>query len=353
MIEIEPIRWRNGHLQLLDQRILPLHEEWIKVTNYQQAINAISNMVVRGAPAIGVTGAYAMVLASQNIPSDISIEEFLSEIRDIGQKIQVARPTAVNLAWAIGHCLDSIDHCSSVTEAKTLLMATAEAMQLQDVLANQLLGHHGSELIPNDAGILTHCNAGALATAGWGTALGVIRSAWDKGKQINVFCTETRPWLQGARLTAWELVRLGIPANLIVDSAAGSLMQQGKIQAVIVGADRIAANGDVANKIGTYSLAVLAKEHSIPFYVAAPVSTFDLLTGSGQDIQIEERGPDEVTHWAGKSIAPIGIHVINQAFDITPQHYVTAFMTEQGILRPPYIAKIRDLKSPEVLEIKS
>ena len=352
MAEIEPIHWRNGDLELLDQRLLPQQVEWLTVTGYQQAIDAIRQMAVRGAPAIGVTAAYAMALASHEIEAS-SLPEFMARLQQIGHELRAARPTAVNLAWAVDHCLRVAGQCASPEEAREQLLATAKRMQESDVAANQAMGRYGAELLPEAGRVLTHCNAGALATAGWGTALGVIRSAWEQGKRLSVFCTETRPWLQGARLTAWELVQLGIPAHLIVDSAAGALMRQGKVQAVVVGADRIAANGDVANKIGTYTLAVLAKEHHIPFYVAAPLSTVDLATGTGDDIKIEERAPEEVTHWAGKPIAPKGIGVRNQAFDVTPHEYVSAIVTEYGVVRPPYHQGLRALGTHKPTEIRA
>ena len=352
MAEIEPIRWRDGHLELLDQRLLPQREKWLTVTGYRQAMDAIRQMAVRGAPAIGVTAAYAMALASQEVQAP-SMPEFTARLREIGNEFQSARPTAVNLAWAVTHCLLIASQSASPSEAQEQLLAGAKRMQEADVAANRAMGCHGAELFPESSGVLTHCNTGALATAGWGTALGVIRSAWEQGKRLTVFCTETRPWLQGARLTAWEFVQLGIPAHLIVDSAAGTLMRQGTVHLVVVGADRIAANGDVANKIGTYTLAVLAKEHRVPFYVAAPLSTVDLAVRSGDEIEIEERAPEEVTHWAGKSIAPDGVDVRNPAFDVTPHDYVSAIITEHGVVRPPYLQGLAALGPRRHTEIRT
>ena len=341
-MEIEPIQWRDGHLELLDQRLLPQQQEWLVVTSSGQAVDAIRQMAVRGAPAIGVTAAYAVALASREVET-ASMSEFLAGLERIGREIQGARPTAVNLSWAVDHCLRLAGRCSSPDDAREQLLAEAKRMQEADVAANRAMGRYGAELLPGSGGVLTHCNTGALATAGWGTALGVIRGAWEQGKRLNVFCTETRPWLQGARLTAWELVQMGIPAQLIVDSAAGTLMRQGHIQAVVVGADRVVANGDVANKIGTYTLAVLAKENQVPFYVAAPTSTVDLAIASGDQINIEERSPEEVTHWAGRPIAPKEIGVRNPAFDVTPNKYITAIITERGAVRPPYIQGFKEL----------
>ncbi len=336
MAEIQPIRWQDDRLELLDQRLLPHQQEWLAIHTYGQAAAAIRQMSVRGAPAIGVAAAYGMALAAREVDGS-SMEGFLDQLREAGAELSAARPTAVNLSWAVDRCLRVASRCTTPDEARPRLLEEAKRMHQADVAANQAMGRHGAALLPDAGGVLTHCNAGALATAGWGTALGVIRSAWDAGKRFSVFCTETRPWLQGARLTAWELVELGIPANLIVDSAAGSLMHQGQVQAVVVGADRIAANGDVANKIGTYTLAVLAKAHGLPFYVAAPLSTIDFSIPSGQGIAIEERAPEEVTSWAGHATAPEGIGVRNPAFDVTPSELVTAIVTEHGVVRPPYL----------------
>jgi methylthioribose-1-phosphate isomerase len=344
MAEIEPIHWQDDHLELLDQRLLPHQQKWLSVHGYQEVIDAIRQMSVRGAPAIGVTAAYGMALASREIDSS-ALDNFLSRLEAIGQELKAARPTAVNLSWAVERCMEVASVCDSPNEARGRLLEEAIGIHQADVAANQAMGRHGAALLPDQGGVLTHCNAGALATAGWGTALGVIRSAWEQGKRLSVFCTETRPWLQGARLTAWELVQLGIPASLVVDSAAGSLMRQGRVQAVVVGADRIAVNGDVANKIGTYNLAVLAKENGVAFYVAAPLSTVDLSIGSGEEIIIEERDPEEVTTLAGTQIAADGIGVWNPAFDVTPHQYVSAIITEQGVAQAPYTKSLKTLAS--------
>jgi methylthioribose-1-phosphate isomerase len=336
MSEIEPVRWHDDHLELLDQTLLPRQIEWRVINTYQEAMDAIRRMVVRGAPAIGVAAAYALVLASRQV-DESSMPAFLARLEEAGQELSAARPTAVNLGWAVHRGLGVARLCASPGDARRELLREAQTLHQEDIAANRAMGRHGADLLPSDGGVLTHCNAGALATGGYGTAIGVIRSAWEQGKRFHVFCTETRPWLQGARLTAWELVQLGIPSALVVDSAAGSLMGRGEVHAVVVGADRIVANGDVANKIGTYSLAVLAKEHGIPFYVAAPTSTVDLSIASGGDVIVEERPVEEVTSWAGVPTAAPGISVRNPAFDITPSKYVSAIITEHGVVRAPYV----------------
>ena len=342
MSDVEPIRWQDDHLLLLDQTRLPHAEEWIAVRHSREAATAIREMRVRGAPAIGVTGAFAVALAARDISSK-TMPAFVRALDAAAEEVTAARPTAVNLGWAVARCLEVARQCSSPAEARARLLEEARRIQTEDVRANRALGAHGAALIPDGGTVLTHCNAGALATAGYGTAMGVIRAAWDNGARFSVLCTETRPWLQGARLTTWELQRLGIPASLIVDSAAASLMARGEVQAVLVGADRIAANGDVANKIGTYSLAVLAKSHDIPFYVAAPLSTVDMATETGDSIPIEERGASEVTHVAGHAVAPAGISVRNPVFDVTPYSYVNAIVTEHGVARAPYGPAFRRL----------
>ena len=335
MDEIRPIHWANGRLVLLDQTRLPLDQISLELDHYQQAVDAIREMRVRGAPAIGVTAAYAMAMAAR----DLEVKDpsrFLAQLREAAALITSARPTAVNLQWAVQRMLQVAEAESDLTGVKARLLAEAQRMQEEDDAANRRMGNAGSGLMPDGGGVLTHCNAGALATAGFGTALGVIRAGWEEGKRFQVYNTETRPFLQGARLTSWEFQQLGIPSTLIVDSAAGALMRQGRISCVITGADRIAANGDTANKIGTYTLAVLAREHGIPFYVAAPTSTVDLSLPSGDYIQIEERGADEVTHFHGVPVAPPGVAAINPAFDITPHGYIGAIVTEEGVARPPY-----------------
>ncbi len=344
MFEIEPIIWDTDHLVLLDQSLLPHRQEWVHIRTYMDGVAAIRQMRVRGAPAIGVTAAFVMAVAANETEAP-TMASFLDQLDLAAAKIAAARPTAVNLGWAVQRCLDVARPCASPKEARRLILDLARSMRDQDIAANRALGAAGAPLLPSEGGVLTHCNTGALATAGYGTALGVIRAAWESGKRFHVFCTETRPWLQGARLTAWEFMQLGIPASLIVDSAAGSLMARGEIDAVVVGADRIAANGDTANKIGTYSLAVLCATHSVPFYVAAPCSTIDLGTGIGDEIAIEERPEREVTEFAGQRVAPEGVTVRNPAFDVTPAHYVTAIITERGSVRAPYESSLRSITS--------
>lgn len=333
--EIEPIQWKDGRLVLLDQTKLPSSQEWLIVDSIDGSINAISEMRVRGAPAIGVAAAYAMVIAADAIDAP-TMSKWLNLLNQVSVRIAASRPTAVNLGWAVQNCMNVARAANSPAQARRQLLEYAHQIKANDISTNRKIGHQGAPLIPPQGGILTHCNTGALATAGYGTALGVIRTAWEMGKRPHIFCTETRPWLQGARLTAWELVHLGIPAELIVDSAAAWLMSRREIDAVIVGADRIAANGDTANKIGTYSLAILAKYHHIPFYVAAPISTVDVKIASGNEITIEERAPEEVTTLQGERIAVDGIGVRNPSFDITPAQYITAIVTDRGVLRAPF-----------------
>ena len=339
MDEIRPIQWVNGRLVLLDQTRLPLEQISLELDRYQQAVDAIREMRVRGAPAIGVTAAYAMAMAARELEVDNS-SQFLAQLGEAAAWITSARPTAVNLQWAVQRMLQVARSETDLTGVQARLLAEAQRIQEEDDAANRRMGKAGIELMPDGGSVLTHCNAGALATAGFGTAVGVIRAGWEEGKRFQVYNTETRPFLQGARLTAWEFQQLGIPSTLVVDSAAGALMRQGQISCVITGADRIAANGDTANKIGTYTLAVLAREHGIPFYVAAPTSTVDMSLPSGDDIQIEERGAEEVTHFQGTRIAPPGVTAINPAFDITPYKYIGAIVTEEGVARPPYLESL-------------
>jgi methylthioribose-1-phosphate isomerase len=338
--EIEPIRWDDNHLLLLDQTKLPDYQDWLAIGTVGAAIEAIREMRVRGAPAIGVAAAYVMVIAADSIEAS-SMREWLNRLSPLAARIAAARPTAVNLGWAVQRSVDVASTASSPAEAHELLLALAHKIKADDLATNRNIGRNGAPLIPDEGGVLTHCNTGALATAGYGTALGVIRAAWEQGKRPHVFCTETRPWLQGARLTAWELVQMGIPADLIVDSSAAWLMSRHEISAVIVGADRIAANGDTANKIGTYSLAVLAKSHDIPFYVAAPISTIDLGVTSGDGIPIEERSPEEITTLNGQRIAAEGIGVRNPSFDVTPNEYISAIITDQGVHKAPFERALR------------
>jgi len=301
-------------------------------------------MVVRGAPAIGVAAAMGIAIGVNNSeaskPADLR-----REFDQICEAIRQTRPTAVNLFWAIRRMQEKFDTLRSrpIPDIKQAIVEEAQRMHSEDVAANQAMGRHGATLMPAAGGVLTHCNAGALATAGYGTALGVIRAAVEQGKKIHVYADETRPFLQGSRLTAWELMKDGIPTTVISDNMAGVMMQQGKIEAIVVGADRIAANGDVANKIGTYTVAVLAKEHGIPFYVAAPISTVDLDTPEGSKIPIEQRNVKEVSHIAGKQVTPDGVSIENPAFDVTPARYVGAIITEKGIARAPYEESLRAL----------
>jgi len=333
--EIRPIEWANGTLRLLDQTRLPSEEVIVEAHGYLEAVNAIKTMQVRGAPAIGVTAAYAVAMAARDL--DITDKTaFMQRLEETGVTIKAARPTAVNLMWAVDRMVGIANSESDTNSIKQRLLTEAIAMEKEDEVINRQMGDHGKDLIPEGGSVLTHCNAGALATAAFGTAVGVIRANWENGKHFSVFNTETRPFLQGARLTAWEFQKLGIPSTLVVDSAAGMLMRRGEIGCVITGADRIAANGDTANKIGTYTLAVLAKENGIPFYVAAPISTVDLSLSNGDQIEIEERSSDEVTEFRGVQIAPEGVEAYNPGFDVTPAKYVNAIITEAGIARPPF-----------------
>ena len=335
MPAVKAIEWVDGKLILLDQTKLPLERTTLELQHYQDVVEAIREMRVRGAPAIGVVAAYAVAMAARDIHA-ANHGEFLSLLGEASREIASARPTAVNITWAVHRMLQLAEAEPDMGQITARLLAEANRVQDEDEEINQRMGEFGHELMPDGGAVLTHCNTGALATAGYGTALGVIRAGWESGKRFQVFATETRPFLQGARLTTWELVQLGIPSTLIVDSSAGLLMRRGEVSCVIVGADRIAANGDVANKIGTYTLAVVAKENGIPFYVAAPTSTIDPSIASGDEIPIEERRPEEVTHFAGVQTAPDGIGVRNPAFDITPHEYIAAIVTEKGISREPY-----------------
>ena len=335
MNEIRPIQWTDGKLWLLDQTRLPLEEVNLEVSRYDQAIDAIREMRVRGAPAIGVTAGYAMAMAAREIAAAYQTD-YLARLEDAAARIGAARPTAVNLQWAVQRMLRLAHDEQNVKDIPDRLLAEARKIHTEDEDINRRMGDLGKELMPDGGAVLTHCNTGALATSGFGTALGVIRAGWEDGKRFQVFNTETRPFLQGSRLTAWEFQQLGIPATLIVDSAAGMMMNAGHISCVITGADRIAANGDTANKIGTYTLAVLAHENNIPFFVAAPTSTIDLGLATGTDIQIEERPAEEVTYLQAQPTAPIGTPAMNPAFDVTPNRYISAIVSEAGISRAPY-----------------
>ena len=330
----EAIEWLDGRLRILDQSKLPHEQILADLDNYQDVVLAIKEMRVRGAPAIGVAAAYGIALGASGITTE-NKNEFLAQLHQVMQTFAASRPTAVNLFQAINR-MKKAARGDGVAEIKNSLVNEAKRIHQEEVTATKQLSQLGAGLIKDGFTLLTHCNAGPLATAGYGTALGVIKAAKEQGKKVSVFATETRPLLQGARLTTWELRQEGIPVTLITDSMAGYFMQQRKIDCVIVGADRIAANGDVANKIGTYTLAVLAKESEIPFYVAAPTSTIDLSLSSGGKIPIEERSPEEVTHIQGVPIAPEGIRAANPAFDVTPHSYINAIITEKGIIRAPY-----------------
>lgn len=341
---IQTLEWTDSGIRFIDQTKLPAEESYLTCTTHEQVADVIRNMVVRGAPAIGVAAAMGIALGVKNSKAQ-EAGELQREFEQICEVIGKTRPTAVNLFWAIRRMRSVFEAAgnNSISQIKQRLIQEAQRMHSQDILANQTMGRHGASLMPASGGVLTHCNAGALATCGYGTALGVIRAAVEQGKKIHVYADETRPFLQGSRLTAWELMKDGIPTTVISDSMAGAMMREGKIAAIVVGADRIAANGDVANKIGTYTVAVLAKEHSIPFYVAAPFSTIDLETPDGSRIPIEQRNRREVTHIAGTPIAPEGVDVENPAFDVTPAKYVSAIITERGIARAPYQDSLREL----------
>ncbi len=345
-MEIRPIIWRDGAVVLLDQNALPLQEREFLCREYGEVVAAIKDLTVRGAPAIGIAAAFGIALGMRRLGA-LRPGRARIEFQEICGDFARSRPTARNLFWAIERMGRRFDAACAEGTAGVgdALLAEARAILEEDVAANRRLGRFGSPFLRDGDAILTHCNAGALATGGYGTALGVIRAAHEEGKRISVFVDETRPVLQGARLTAWELRKEGIPFTLIADNMAGTLMKQGRIQLVIVGADRIAANGDTANKIGTYPLAVLARAHGIPFYVAAPRSTIDLSLGSGDEIPIEERNPEEILSLRGARIAEEGIDVYNPAFDVTPASLVTAFITEAGVARPPLDSALRELCS--------
>jgi len=330
-----PIEWLENRVRILDQTRLPHEEVYLELSNYQGIASAIVELKIRGAPAIGILGAYGMALGALKIKATTR-DEFLEKLRDISQALAATRPTARNLFQAIGRMEQIAEAGKDIEQTKTALVNEAVKIHSEEAEATKKLSQLGAGLIGDGFTILTHCNTGALATAGYGTALGVIKQAKEQGKNIKVFVTETRPLLQGARLTTWELKQADIPFTLITDSTAGYFISRGEVDCIIVGADRIAANGDTANKIGTYTLAVLAMENGIPFYVAAPTTTIDLSLASGDEIPIEERNPEEVTHLQGVSIAPEGVEAANPAFDVTPHHYITAIITENGIIKEPY-----------------
>src|SRR2546429_2302711 len=341
---VQTLEWTDSGVRFIDQTKLPTEEAYVTCKTYGQVADAIRNIVVRGAPAIGVAAAMGIALGVKNSKAE-TVGELKPEFDRICEVMGDTRPTAVNLFWAIRRMREKFEllRVRPLPQLKQAVIAEARRMHAEDIAANQAMGRHGATLMPASGGVLTHCNAGALATCGYGTALGVIRAAVEQGKKIHVYADETRPFLQGSRLTAWELMKDGIPTTVIADNMAGAMMKQGKIAAVVVGADRIAANGDVANKIGTYTVAVLAREHDIPFYVAAPFTTIDMDTLDGSRIPIEQRNPREVTHFAGKAVTPEGVEIENPAFDVTPARFVTAIITERGIVRAPYEEGLRKL----------
>ena len=326
-------------VRMIDQRVLPHEERWLEYDDYRDVAEAITTMVIRGAPAIGVAAAFGMVLAARQSDAT-TVDELLADLDEAHDFLYAARPTAVNLRWGLERMLQTARTSESddLGEIRETLLQEAKRIAEEDILINQTMGAHGARLLPPNANVLHHCNTGGLAAVDWGTALGVIRSSHEQGKGIHVFVDETRPRLQGARLTAWELMNWGVPMTLIADNAAGYYMLSGQVDAVLVGADRIAANGDAVNKIGTYKLAAVAKDNEIPFYVVAPTSTIDLRTPSGRDIPIEERDPREVTHPDNDplGVAPTGVQVGNPAFDITPNRLITAIITEYGPVYPPF-----------------
>ncbi|HTB96733.1 MAG TPA: S-methyl-5-thioribose-1-phosphate isomerase [Terracidiphilus sp.] len=344
---IPTLSWTSEGVRFIDQTKLPLEESYVLATTYEQVADVIVTMVVRGAPAIGVSAAYGVALGANRSKAQTA-QQFAPEFEKICTRLAGTRPTAVNLFWAIDRMKNlfarELAAGAPMVQIQEKILAEADAMYEEDIAACKAMGAHGGALLPDEGGVLTHCNAGALATCGYGTALGVIRSAVEQGKHIHVYADETRPFLQGARLTAWELMADSIPTTVICDNMAASLMRAGKIKAVVVGADRIAANGDFANKIGTYNVAILAKEHGIPFYCAAPWSTIDTATPTGDAIPIEERSAIEVTHHGGKQLTPHGVGICNPAFDVTPAKYVTAIITERGVLRAPYAESLREME---------
>ena len=345
---IQTLEWTDQGVRFIDQTKLPTEETYVTCKTHEQVADVIRTMVVRGAPAIGVAAAMGIALGVNNSKAE-TVGDLKRELDQICDNMGKTRPTAVNLFWAIHRMQEKFERIRirPIAQIKEGLVEESKRMHAEDIAANQAMGRHGATLMPSEGGVLTHCNAGALATAGYGTALGVIRAAVELGKKIHVYADETRPFLQGSRLTAWELMKDGIPTTVISDNMAGAMMKQGKIGAIVVGADRIAANGDVANKIGTYTVAVLAKENGIPFYVAAPISTVDLACPDGDKIPIEQRNPREVTHIGGKQMVPDGVSIENPAFDVTPARYVAAIITERGIVRAPYLESLQKLACTE------
>jgi methylthioribose-1-phosphate isomerase len=350
---IPTLEWLPSGVNFLDQTKLPLEETYVLATDYKQVATVIRDMIVRGAPAIGVSAAMGMAIGIERSTAT-TLPALTAEVAVIAKTLAETRPTAVNLFWGIDEIRNLYNTLAAkntpIPEIKATVVARARRMYDEDIAACKQMGAHGASLLPQEGTVLTHCNAGALATCGYGSALGVIRAAIARGHKIDVFADETRPFLQGARLTAWELMKDNIPTTVLCDNMAAALMRQGRIQAVIVGADRIAANGDVANKIGTYGVSILAKEHGIPFYVAAPWSTLDLATAHGDLIPIEQRAATEVTHSNGKQMTPHGVAIENPAFDVTPAKYVTAIITERGVLRAPYEQSIQNMAGQTISE---
>ena len=334
---IRPIEWENNEVLMIDQRVLPWQEKWIRCRNYRDVAKAIKVMVIRGAPAIGVAAAMGLALGALKIRVK-DTGRFLAELKKIKAFLAEQRPTAVNLVWALNRMQALAESMAgrSVEEIREALVAEARAMHEEDIEINRRIGAHGAGVVPDEAVILTHCNAGALATGGYGTALGVVRAAVEAGKKVRVLADETRPFLQGARLTAWELHKDGIPVHVITDNMAGYFLKTGQVDLVVVGADRVAANGDAANKIGTYGVAVLARENKVPFYVAAPLSTVDMDTPTGEQIPIEERPDREITHIRDRQITPDGVPVLHPAFDVTPNKYIAGVITEMGVAVKPF-----------------
>jgi methylthioribose-1-phosphate isomerase len=346
MADLTPIKWRKNKLVLLDQTRLPQAEVYLEISDYREVAEAIKGMIVRGAPAIGIAAAYGVALGALSSQAK-DITEFRQELSRVIATLAGSRPTARNLFWALERMQEIAAKGKSAGQIQTALVQVAHRIHQEQIAADHTLARLGATLFKDGETILTHCNAGALATGGYGTALGVIKQAYAEGKKIRVIATETRPLLQGARLTACELQKAGLPFTLITDSMAGSFMRRGLVQAVITGADRIASNGDTANKIGTYTLAALAKEHRLPFYIAAPASTVDLAIRTGEDIVIEERRPEEVTGFQGVCTAPAGITAANPAFDVTPHRYIAAIITEKGIIRKPFTTGLKKALNKE------
>jgi methylthioribose-1-phosphate isomerase len=343
-MKFKTIEWKKDCVRILDQRRLPQEVRYLNCRNASSVAKAIRSMAIRGAPAIGVAAGMGIALAARKIRSNRP-EIFRNKIEEVCHLMGETRPTAINLFWAIERMREMLNqfHSEDLEGLKSKLEREALRIFREDLEVNQKIGENGKSLIQDGVGVLTHCNAGGLATAGYGTALGVLRAAWAEGKRFHVYVDETRPLLQGARLTAWELIQEKIPSTVITDSMAGCLMEKGNVQLVLVGADRIARNGDTANKIGTYGLAVLANWHQVPFYVAAPTSTFDLNLSSGKDIPIEEREGEEVTHFGGRRITPGGVKAFNPAFDVTPHSLIKAIITEKGILQVPFYKNLKKM----------